>query len=48
MLSSTGRNKERVREDILQGLPFLVLEEIKYGYGFPYRKKIKTTGTGRY
>ena len=31
MVSHTGRNKKLVREDILERLPFPVLEEIKYG-----------------
>ena len=34
IISSTERNIKRVREDILQWLPFQVLKEIKYGYGF--------------
>ena len=47
MGSRTGRNKKRVREDILEWLPFPVLGEIKYGCKFPYGKKLEM-GTGRY
>ena len=45
MVSHTGRNKKWVREDILQWLPFPVLEEIKYEYRIQVEIK---TGTERH
>ena len=46
MVSCTGRNEKCVREDVLQWLPFAVLEEIKYGYGKIFRANM-VSGTGR-
>ena len=42
IISRTGRNKKLVREDILQCVPFPVLEEIKCGMGSSTRRN-KTT-----
>ena len=43
MIFGTGRNKNGYGM-----VPFSVLVEMKYGYGFPYGKKMKMTDTGRY
>ena len=34
--------RKKVREVILESLRFSVLDGIKYGYGYPYEKKLKT------
>ena len=57
-MTGTGRNWQRkwcpmrekkyAPEAIIQWLPFPELEKIKYRYGFSFKKKIKTTGTGIY